>query len=83
MKTQFDFAGFSERENLLAQYIACLALGETESDLFSQTAASLELSDGDKQTLTDQLSQLEQALADADDSLSDLLANASKSTCCS
>lgn len=84
MKIQFNFDNFSERENLIAQYVLLLSMNETDNDLFTQAQESLDLNSEAQNALDDQISELEAALNDkGGSSLSDLLANATKSTCCS
>ena len=84
MSIQFNFSEFSERENLVAQYVLLLSMKETDSDLFTQAQKGLGLNDGALTALDAQITQLETALNDAGgSSLSDLLAKATKSTCCS
>jgi len=83
MELVFKLEGLSERENLIAQLVACVAMEGEGNALFSETRAALSLSADSVGTIQKALSKLENHLANTDDSLSDLLANASKSTCCS
>lgn len=83
MELVFKLEGLSERENLIAQLVACVALEGESNALFSETRDALSLSADSVGTIQKALSKLENHLANTDDSLSDLLANASKSTCCS
>ncbi len=83
MKDLFKIEGFSEREAVIAQLITCLTMGEKDSRIFQDAISYLKLNDNHLQALGGQLSALEKELTTNDESLSDLLANASKSTCCS
>lgn len=83
MELVFKLEGLSERENLIAQLVACVALEGENNAVFSETRDALNLPADSVGTIQKALSKLENHLASTDDSLSDLLANASKSTCCS
>lgn len=83
MELIFKLDGLSERENLIAQLVACVALEGQDNGLFSETRAALSLQADSVGHIEKALSKLENHLASTDGSLSDLLANASKSTCCS
>lgn len=83
MELVFKLEGLSERESLIAQLVACVALEGQENGVFSETRDALKLPAGCVADIEKALSKLENHLASTDDSLSDLLANASKSTCCS
>ncbi len=82
MDTVFNLEGLSERENLIAQLVACVALEGENTNLFKDTLAKLRLT-VDADQINETLSDLEKKMAEDDSDLSDLLANASKSTCCS
>nr|WP_298163879.1 hypothetical protein [uncultured Pseudomonas sp.] len=79
----FKLEGLSERENLIAQLVACVVLEGQDSGVFGETRDALKLPANCVGDIEKALSKLENHLASTDDSLSDLLANASKSTCCS
>ena len=82
MDSVFNLDGLSERENLIAQLVACVALEGETSNIFKDTLAKLRLT-VDADQINDSLSDLEKKMTEDDNDLSDLLANASKSTCCS
>lgn len=83
MELIFKLEGLSERENLIAQLVACVALEGESNAIFSETREALSLPADSQGAIEKALSKLENHLASTDNSLSDLLANASKSTCCS
>lgn len=83
MELVFNLESLSERENLIAQLVACVALEGQDNGVFRKTRDALNLPADSLGDIEKALSKLENHLASTDDSLSDLLASASKSTCCS
>lgn len=83
MELVFKLEGLSERENLIAQLVACVALEGESNAAFSEMREALKLPADGVGNIQKALLRLENHLARTDASLSGLLANASKSTCCS
>lgn len=82
MTNYFSLDSLSSRESSVAQLIACLALNGKDSDLYQTSVKALGLDAGSLSKIEAAFDETEKALADSDVKLSDLLANASKSTCC-
>lgn len=83
MQELFKIPSFSERDAAIARIIAFISIGEDNSAKIQESIQQLNLSEQDLEDLKANLNRFEEALAAEDESLSDLLANASKSTCCS
>ena len=83
MQSTFNFTQFSDRDNLIAQLICCIALNEKDHPLVEQALAGLNLQKSDLKSLDQSFENFEQSLNDNDESLSDLLESTVKNACCS
>lgn len=83
MNDTFNLAKLNAREAAVARIIAFISLGEDELQKIQPSIEQLGLNPDDIAEIKQHLSDFENQLAAEDESLSDLLANAAKSTCCS
>ncbi len=82
MKPTFNLQHFSDRDNMIAQLITCIALDEKNNPLFSQAMEFLKLDPQASSSLDAAFDMFEQSINDNDTSLSDLLENTAKNACC-
>jgi len=82
VKSTFNLEHFSERDNMIAQLITCVALDEKTNPLFSQAMEFLKLAPETNSALDEAFNLFEQNINENDASLSDLLESTVKNACC-
>ncbi len=82
MKPTFNLEHFSDRDNMVAQLITCIALDEKSNPLFSQAMEFLKLAPQASSAIDEAFNLFEQNINENDASLSDLLESTVKNACC-